>query len=74
GLMQALEFVHPGSIEPDAARAGKVLEECRQRGLLVGKGGLYGNVIRITPMLNVTGAEIDEGAAAIVDALAAADA
>ena len=74
GLMQAMEFVHPGSIEPDAARAGAVLEECRQRGLLVGKGGLYGNVIRITPMLNVTAAEIDEGAAAIVDALAAADA
>ena len=73
GLMQAMEFVHPGSIEPDAARAGAVLEGCRQRGLLVGKGGLYGNVIRITPMLNVTAAEIDEGAAAIVDALAAAD-
>ncbi|MXY09451.1 MAG: aspartate aminotransferase family protein [Acidimicrobiaceae bacterium] len=73
GLMQAMEFVHPGSIEPDAARAGQVLEECRRRGLLVGKGGLYGNVIRITPMLNVTEAEIDEGAAAIVDALAAAN-
>ncbi|MXZ52579.1 MAG: aminotransferase class III-fold pyridoxal phosphate-dependent enzyme, partial [Acidimicrobiaceae bacterium] len=71
--MQAMEFVHPGSIEPDAARAGAVLEGCRQRGLLVGKGGLYGNVIRITPMLNVTEAEIDEGAAAIVDALAAAN-
>ena len=74
GLMQAMEFVHPGSIEPDAARAGAVLEECRRRGLLVGKGGLYGNVIRITPMLNVTAAEIDEGAAALTDALAAADA
>ena len=73
GLMQAMEFVHPGSIEPDAARAGRVLEGCRQRGLLVGKGGLYGNVIRITPMLNVTAAEIDEGAAALTDALTAAD-
>ena len=73
GLMQAMEFVHPGSIEPDAVRAGAVLEACRARGLLVGKGGLYGNVIRITPMLNVTAAEIDEGAAAIADALAAAD-
>ena len=74
GLMQAIEFVHPGSIEPDAARAGAVLEGCRNRGLLVGKGGLYGNVIRITPMLNVTAAEIDEGADALVGALAAADA
>ena len=73
GLMQAMEFVHSGSIEPAAARAAKVLEGCRERGLLVGKGGLYGNVIRITPMLNVTAAEIDEGAAALVGALAAAD-
>ena len=69
GLMQALEFVQPGSIEPDPAQATRVLEGCRQRGLLVGKGGLYGNVIRITPMLNVTADEIDEGAAAIADAL-----
>ncbi len=73
GLMQAVEFVHPGSTEPDPARANAVLEECRRRGLLVGKGGLYGNVIRITPMLNVSAAEIDEGAAALVEALAAAD-
>ena len=73
GLMQAMEFVHSGSIEPDAARAAKVLEGCRERGLLVGKGGLYGNVIRITPMLNVTAAEVDEGAAAITGALTAAD-
>ncbi|MCY4665587.1 MAG: aminotransferase class III-fold pyridoxal phosphate-dependent enzyme, partial [Acidimicrobiaceae bacterium] len=74
GLMQAMEFVHPGSIEPDAARAGAVLEACRDRGLLVGKGGLYGNVIRVTPMLNVTAAEIDEGADALAGALAAAGA
>jgi 4-aminobutyrate aminotransferase len=74
GLMQAMEFVHPGSIEPDAARAGTVLEACRDRGLLIGKGGLYGNVVRVTPMLNVTAAEIDEGAAALVGALDAADA
>ena len=73
GLMQAMEFVHSGSIEPDAARAAKVLEGCRERGLLVGKGGLYGNVIRITPMLNVTAAEVDEGAAAITGVLTAAD-
>ncbi len=27
----------------------EVMEEARERGLLIGKGGLYGNVIRITP-------------------------
>lgn len=69
GLMQALEFVHPDSVQPDADRAGKVLEACRRHGLLVGKGGLYGNVIRIAPMLNVSAQEVDEGAAAIVAAI-----
>ena len=69
GLMQALEFVHEGSLQPDAERAVAVLEGCRRHGLLVGKGGLYGNVIRIAPMLNVTAAEIDEGATALVAAI-----
>ncbi len=71
GLMQALEVVHPGGLEPDAARAAAVLEGCRERGLLVGKGGLYNNVLRIAPMLNVTAAEIDQGAEALVAAVRA---
>jgi len=71
GLMLALEFVHPGSIEPDAARGAAVMEACKDRGLLIGKGGLYGNVVRVTPMLNVTADEIDEGTEALLGALAA---
>ncbi len=70
GLMQAVETVQPGSIQPDASRAGALLEACRKRHLLVGKGGLYGNVLRIAPMLNVTEAEIDEGTDAMIDAIA----
>ena len=61
GLMQAIETVHPGGIEPNQAAAGALLEGCKDRGLLLGKGGLYGNVLRLTPMLNVTEAEMDEG-------------
>ena len=66
GLMQAIETVHPGSIEPDGARAAQVLEGCKDRGLLVGKGGLYGNAIRIAPMLAVDETEIDEGVEALI--------
>ncbi len=73
GLMQALEFVHPGTNEPDAVRAGAFLEACRTHGLLVGKGGLYGNVIRIAPMLNVSEAEMNEGIVAMVAAIADVD-
>lgn len=69
GLMQAIETVQPGSIQPDAAKSAQLLEACRRRGLLIGKGGLYGNVLRLSPMLNVSEAEIDEGAEAIVGAI-----
>jgi 4-aminobutyrate aminotransferase len=68
GLMQAIELVHSGSIEPDPAATARLLDEAKGRGLLRGKGGLYGNVIRMTPMLNITEEELDEG----VDVLAAA--
>ena len=69
GLMQAMEFVHPGTNEPDPGRAGAFLEACRNHGLLVGKGGLYGNVIRIAPMLNVTETEMALGLDAMLAAL-----
>jgi 4-aminobutyrate aminotransferase len=61
GLMWAFEMCHPGTTEPDKVRTGAVHEAARAHGLLVGKGGLYGNVVRLAPMLNVTAAELDEG-------------
>ena len=60
GLMLALEAVQPGTIEPNSDAAGRIMEQARAAGLLVGKGGLYGNVIRIAPPMTVTEAEIDE--------------
>ncbi len=69
GLMQGLELTSPTSLEPDPARADAVLEATRRRGLLVGKGGLYGNTIRMAPMLNVTADEIDTGVAALQAAI-----
>ncbi len=73
GLMQAIEMVQPDSIQPDAARAGEVLEHAKARGLLVGKGGLYGNSIRIAPMLNVTESEIDEGMDILIESIHASN-
>jgi len=61
GLMVAIEFVKPGTLEPDPAFALQVLERCKENGLLVGKGGLYGNVIRMGPPLTLTEAEAKEG-------------
>jgi 4-aminobutyrate aminotransferase-like enzyme len=45
------------------------MEATRRLGLLVGKGGLYGNVLRITPPLSVTDDEI-ASAIEILDAAA----
>ncbi len=59
GLMLALETVQPGGIAPNANAAGRIMEEARAAGLLIGKGGLYGNVLRIAPPMTVTEAEID---------------
>jgi len=62
GLMQALELVeNRESKKPDAARTGTLLEEAKVEGLLIGKGGLYGNVLRISPPMLVSESEIDEG-------------
>ena len=72
GLMLAVEFVHPGTVEPDPALTTSVFEACRAGGLLVGKGGLYGNVIRMGPPLTLTEDEAREGLAILVDAISAA--
>ncbi|MEZ5376915.1 MAG: aspartate aminotransferase family protein [Acidimicrobiales bacterium] len=70
GLMQAFETAAPESLEPLPANATAVLEATKANDLLVGKGGLYGNVIRMAPMLNVTADEIDEGLEALRTAIA----
>jgi 4-aminobutyrate aminotransferase-like enzyme len=63
GLMQALELVVDeagGDRTPDGAATARLFEETKQRGLLIGKGGLYGNAIRISPPLTVSETEVDE--------------
>jgi 4-aminobutyrate aminotransferase len=73
GLMLAIETADPTDGSPDTGRAGQLLEECKERGLLIGKGGLYGNVLRIAPPLSVTEEEIDSAAEIITAAVSAID-
>jgi 4-aminobutyrate aminotransferase len=55
GLLIGIELVTDGeSKAPDAAAAGRVMETCKDNGLLVGRGGLYGNVLRLSPPLIIT--------------------
>jgi 4-aminobutyrate aminotransferase len=67
GLMLGVELVAPDG-RPSPAAAAEALEAARQRGVLVGKGGLHGNVLRIAPPLSITEEEAEEGAAAVVAA------
>lgn len=69
GLMQAIEVVKDRETkEPHPQGVVHVFEETRRRGVLIGKGGLYGNVIRLGPPLIATRSHIDE----LVEALDAA--
>jgi 4-aminobutyrate aminotransferase len=61
GLMLGIEFVRPGTTAPAPEIAAKIIDECRERRLLVGKGGLYNSVIRFAPPLSVTLEEAEEG-------------
>ncbi|HEV8660120.1 MAG TPA: aminotransferase class III-fold pyridoxal phosphate-dependent enzyme, partial [Thermoanaerobaculia bacterium] len=71
GLMQAIECVEDRKTKKPAPGAVlKVFEETRRRGVLIGKGGLFGNVIRLGPPLIATKSDIDELASALDAAFA----
>jgi 4-aminobutyrate aminotransferase len=70
GLMIGVELVEPGSDRPAPDAATAVLEQCRTGGLLVGKGGLYGNVVRVAPPMTLTDDEAEEGLHVLTDAIA----
>jgi 4-aminobutyrate aminotransferase len=73
GLMFAVDLVDPATKKPSPALAARMLEATKERGLLVGKGGLYGSTIRMAPPLTLSEAEAKEGLTILADALTAID-
>ena len=74
GLMQGVELVKDRKTKEPAPQAtAAVMEAAKDRGLIVGKGGLYGNVLRISPPLNITAADADQAADVLDQALTEAD-
>lgn len=60
GLMQALELVRDRATKvPATTETARLLEAARDQRILVGKGGLYGNVIRLSPPMNIGRADVD---------------
>ncbi|MBV9400075.1 MAG: aspartate aminotransferase family protein [Bryobacterales bacterium] len=61
GLMQAMELVQDQSSKaPAVAETARLMEAARERRILIGKGGLHGNVIRISPPLNISRNDIGD--------------
>ncbi len=71
GLMFAADLVDPATKKPSPALAARTLEATKERGLLVGKGGLYGSTVRMAPPLTLSEAEAKEGLGILIDALTA---
>jgi 4-aminobutyrate aminotransferase-like enzyme len=59
GLIQGMEIVKAKK-EPAPDFVAEIFESTKEQGLLIGKGGLYGNVIRITPALTIGRGDIDQ--------------
>ncbi len=73
GLMFGVDLVDPATGAPAPALATRALEVARERGLLIGKGGLYGHSLRMAPPLTLSEAEAKEGLTLLIEALQAVD-
>ncbi|MEV6139630.1 aspartate aminotransferase family protein [Nocardia sp. NPDC051990] len=69
GLMIGVELIVPDTRTPAVRQTDAVLAEARNAGLLIGKGGLAGNVLRVTPPMTVTETEAYEALDILRDVL-----
>ncbi len=72
GLMLAIEFVKDRATKrPGREECAQAVENARELGLLLGKGGLWGQTIRIAPPMNITPADADFMLAVLDEAISA---
>jgi 4-aminobutyrate aminotransferase-like enzyme len=71
GLMIGVELVQDQALTPAVAQAEAIRDYCRERGVLVGVGGAYGNVVRFQPPLVITREQIDRALDTLEDAFRA---
>ncbi len=69
GLILGMELVKDKK-EPAVKEILQLFENTKKRGLLIGKGGLYGNVVRITPPMTVERSHIDDAVGILDQSLA----
>ena len=71
GAMMAIELVKPGTLDPDAARAGAVAAYCHSQGVVVLTCGTWGNVFRFLPPLSISDELLEEAFDVVAAAFAA---
>jgi 4-aminobutyrate aminotransferase-like enzyme len=72
GLMQAIELVEDRKTKaPATAQSALLMEAARENRILMGKGGLYGNVLRVTPPMNIGRSDVDQFITALDKSLTA---
>ncbi|HEX4473253.1 MAG TPA: 4-aminobutyrate--2-oxoglutarate transaminase [Nocardioides sp.] len=71
GAMMAIELVKPGTLDPDAARAGAVAAYCHRQGVVVLTCGTWGNVFRFLPPLSIGDDLLEEAFDVVAEAFAA---
>jgi 4-aminobutyrate aminotransferase-like enzyme len=70
GLFIGIELVADGALQtPDPERTTAAVRALRDQGVIVGRGGRYGNVVKISPALTIEQADLDAGLGRIVEVL-----
>ncbi len=69
GAMMAMEFVRPGTSEPDADAAKRIVAACHRAGVVTLSCGSYGNIVRLLPPLVITDGLLADGLAVLADAV-----
>jgi 4-aminobutyrate aminotransferase/(S)-3-amino-2-methylpropionate transaminase len=70
GAMQAIEFVTPGTLDPDPVVAGAVARACHAQGVVVLTCGTWGNVIRLLPPLSIDEQLLGDGLSVLAESVA----
>jgi 4-aminobutyrate aminotransferase len=71
GLLQAIELVEDRkSKAPATAATAQVMEAARENRILLGKGGMFGNVLRLSPPMNIGKSDVDQFIEALDHSLA----
>lgn len=69
GLMIGLELVKDSVKTPAVNEANAIRRNCLEKGLLIGVGGIYANVLRIQPPLVISDSQLDDAVTILEQAL-----